>query len=291
KTDVVASSVQLSLDTSSPQLVVEPMEQSEINYRWRLTAQEVGTGTIALVVKETGQRISRLIQVRPSVKTRIAEIEKTIVNPLKDEIRRQVVEIQSRLEVESIQQIPFHLCTPEALVRQIYSGSLQENLLEMLRVARIEEQENLALVKQLLRYIAPTFSPTNGCYFPYDPQLAAHLAQEHRAYRDNLAQNLLSMEGYDQIWLEQNIAALILHEQYGHGFFFTQTTLGKQLAILYRQGMTRNANPKSMRSPYPRKLYEEYQDAIRALWDSAVIVNVLSLIKITIPLQLQLHAL
>ncbi|NES21941.1 MAG: hypothetical protein F6K41_24200 [Symploca sp. SIO3E6] len=273
KTDVVASSVQLSVATSSPQLVVEPIEQSETNYRWRLTAQEAGAGTIALVVKETGQRISRLIQVRPSVQAQIAEIEKTIVNPLKDEIRRRVVELQCGLEAESIQQISFRICTPEALVSQIYSGSLQEKLLELLRVARMEEQENLPLVRQLLRYIAPTFSPTNGCYLPYDPQLASHLAQEHRAYRDNLAQNLLSIEGSDQIWLEQNIAALILHEQYGHGFFFTQTTLGKQLAILHRQGMTRNANPKSMRSPYPRKLYEEYQNAIRALWDSAVIVN------------------
>lgn len=273
KTEAVASSLKLSLDASSPRLFIEIIEQSGMNYRWRLTPQEAGAGAISLVVSETGQQISRLIQVRPSAQDQMAEIEKSIVIPLQDEIRRRIAEIQCGLEAESIQQIPFYLCTPEELVCQIYSGSLKEELLEVLRVARIEEHENLLLVRQLLRYIAPTFSPNKGCYIPYDPQLAAHLAKQHRAYRDNLAQNLLSIEGYSQTLLEQNIAALVLHEQYGHGFFFTQTTLGKQLAILHRHGMTRNADPKTMRSPYPRKLYEEYRDAIQALWDSAVIVN------------------
>lgn len=273
KTSAEAIPLKLSLDASSPQLAVETIEQSDMNYRWRLTAQQAGEGTIALVVGETGQRVSRLIQVRPSIHNRIAEIEKTIVAPLRDEIRRQIVNLQCGLEAEEIQQIPFRLYTPEEQVQLLYSGETAEELLEALRVARMETYENLPLVRRLLLQIAPTFSPTYGCCIPYDPELAAHLAKKHRAYEENLAQNFLMLEGYDQIWLEQNIAALILHEQYGHGFFFTQTTLGKQLAILARHGMTRNADPKKMRSPYPRKLYEEYRKALRALWDRSVIVN------------------
>jgi hypothetical protein len=163
-------------------------------------------------------------------------------------------------------------------VQQVYPVSLHDELFEVLDVARNEKLKNNApLVKRLLSYVAPTFIPCleNGgrCYIPYDPLLAAHLSYLYPPYKMNLSQSLLCIESSDSTELEQNVAALLLHEQFGHGLFFTHTVLGRQLSILEKYGMTRSADPAAMKSPYLRGLYTEYENVINALWDSAIVVN------------------
>lgn len=273
KSGVSASPLQLTLNTNSSNLTIEPLEQSGMSYRWRLTPRETGEGAIALKVDGIEHKISRLIQVRPSIQSQMADIRKNILRPLQDEIAWKVESLGTDLSVEAIRQIPFQVCSPEDLAHALYSGTALEELLEVLRVVRTEKYENLPLLRRLLLNIAPTFLPSQGCLIPYDPDLANHLARQYPAYKDHLAQNFLCLDGSDEAGIKQNLASLILHEQYGHGSFFTHTTLGKQLAILQQHEMTRDADTKKMRSPYPRKLYEEYRTAIKALWDSTVIVN------------------
>ena len=264
--------LRLDLDCSPSHITVEAIEQGEAN-RWRLTALDEGDWPITLVVGETGQRVTRLICVRPSTSARIATIERDVVAPLAAEVHRQVSRIRCEFDTDIIRQIPFRLFTPEDQVHLLYPPDAARQLLEALRAARDEKHTNRPLVEQLLRNIAPTYSPVHGCCIPYDPELAAHLAREHAPYEENLAHNFLHMTGYDQAWLEQNIAAFLLHEKYGHGFFFTQTTLGQQLAILHRHGLIRKVDYERLRAPYPRLLYEEYGPAIQALHDSSIIVN------------------
>ena len=269
--DIDCPWIQLKLTSSSSRLQVEPIETSGTSQVWRLTAKEVGDCPITLSLGQTGQRISRLIQIRPSLQSQIALVEKDTIIPLAEEIRRQVSKLHCGLDTDEIQEIPFRLYTPEQYVQVLYSGEseIAEKLLEALRVARHETTENRSLVKLLLQYIAPAYSPVYGCCIPYDPPLATHLVKKHPIYRDYLAQNFLTLEEYDQNYMVQNIAALILHEKYGHGFFFTQTTLGKQLSTLSQHGMDGDAHPSKLKLPYPRLLYEDYQEVIQMLWDSA----------------------
>ena len=265
--------LQFDLDCPLSHITVETIGQAEADRRWRLTALDVGDWLITLVVSETEQKVTRLIRVRPSTSVRIAEIERDIVATLAAEIHRQVSRIRGEFDTDIIRQIPFRLFTPEDQVRLLYPPDAQRRLLEALSAARDEKHTNRPLVERLLRNIAPTYSPVHGCCIPYDPELAAHLAREHALYEENLAHNFLHMDGYDQIWLEQNIAAFLLHEKYGHGFFFTQTTLGQQLAILHRHGLVRKVDYERLRAPYPRLLHEEYGPVIQALHDSSIIVN------------------
>jgi hypothetical protein len=69
-------------------------------------------------------------------------------------------------------------------------------------------------------------------------------------------------EESEDINVKQNIAACLLHEKYGHGFFYTHTRLGQQLAMLHRHGFPENPDA-----------YEQYAAAVRLIKDSTVIVN------------------
>ena len=187
--------------------------------------------------------------------------------------------MRTELVAPVIQQIPFRLLTPENQVRLLEPSNTREDMLEALRAARREEEENQPLVEFILDNIAPTYSVIHGCCIAYDPKLAEHLVhvvRQHPRYEERIAYNFLGIEGDDrfgQTWLKQNIVAVLLHEKYGHGFFYTQTKLGQQLAILYRHGLVPSQDSEQLRSPYPRLIYTKYESVINLIYHSAIIVN------------------
>jgi hypothetical protein len=251
------------------------VEQTEAD-RWRLTALDAGIWTIRLKVKETRQEITRLLPVHASPQFQIGKIERDIVSSLASKVHHRISQVLPQFDIDAIRQIPFQLLTAEDFVRKIYPQDIQERLLEALQAARSETQEFTPLVNELLLYIAPVYSPQYGCCIPYEPKLAAHLIQKYPLREKNIAYNFLCVEGhnlYSHTWLEGNIAALLLHEKYGHGFFYTQTKLGQQLAILYRHGLLRKIDADNLRSPYLRSLHQEYEQVIQMLNHSALLLN------------------
>ena len=269
--------LQLNLKSYPAHVTVEPVGQSQTNH-WRLTALDEGDWNIHLEVAELDQSITRLIRAYPSTQKRIDEIERNIIIPLTAEVHHQVSQLRRELASPVIQKIPFRLLTPEDQVRLLEPPDVREYLLEVLRATRKEEDTNRPLVQELLLNISPIYSPVHGCCIPYDPKLADHLVaiRNHARFEEHLAYNLMGIDGddrYAQTWFKQNIAALLLHEKYGHGFFFSQTKLGKQLAILYRHGLEPGADSKQLRSPYPRSLYSNYESVINLIYDSVTIVN------------------
>jgi hypothetical protein len=270
KKTVAIPDTEVQLQSDSRQLQIEPLQMGM--QRWRLNALDAGTMPITLRMGKSERQSSYLLQVADSAQGRIERVERDVMQPLLAQLQYQVSQMDQRFDSESIHQIPCRIYTPEAHIRRLNSPEAAEQKLEALRVARRETRSNRPLMEYLLGHLAPTFSPIEGCCIPYDPDLARDLGQRHRNFAEGWAQNLLIATGEEER-LPQNLAALIVHEKYGHGFFFNHTTLGRQLAILYRHGMTRNADLKSLKSPYPRSLYFRYRKAIQALWDSAVIVN------------------
>ncbi|OUC13090.1 MAG: hypothetical protein B0A82_18970 [Alkalinema sp. CACIAM 70d] len=266
------SELQVQLQSPSHKIQLEPLKAGMSN-RWRLNALGAGTLPITVRVGASERKVSPfLVQVAESVQNRIERIEREALQPLIAQLQYQVSQLDWRFDSEVIRNIPCKIYTPEDQVRLLNSPETAEQKLEALRVARQERRSNRPLIEYLLNQVAPTFSPLHGCCIPYDPELAAELGQRHRNFAEGIAQNLLIAEGEEER-LPQNLAALVLHEKYGHGFFFSHTKLGQQLAILYRHGMTRNAEVKRLKAPYPRAMYLRYRKAIQALWDSSVIVN------------------
>ncbi|BAZ49085.1 hypothetical protein NIES4103_16960 [Nostoc sp. NIES-4103] len=264
--------LKLALDCHLAPITIEQTEAD----RWRLTALDAGTWTIKLTVKQTNQEIKQPLIVKSSPQFEIAKLERDLVSSLAAKVHHRISQILPESDIDAIKQIPFILLTPEDFVRKIYPQDLQERLLEALHAARSETQEFTPLVDELLLYIAPVYSPQHGCCIPYDPKLAAHLIEKYPLREKNLAYNFLCVEGHDlygQAWLEGNIAALLLHEKYGHGFFYTQTKLGRQLSILYRHGLLRKIDADNLRDPYLRSLHQEYGQVIQMLNHSALLLN------------------
>jgi hypothetical protein len=244
--------------------------------RWYLTVLDPGDWLITLHISDINQKITRLVHAYPSANTQIETIQRDVVTPLAAEIHYQVSQIRQEFDSETIRQIPFQLLTPEEQVSRLYNYSTKEQFLEALQAARHETQRFSPLVEKLLQLIAPTYSPIHGCCIPYDPKLADHLVKEHPFFEEQLAYNFQGIERdehYGQTWLEGNIAALLLHEKYGHGFFYNHTKIGQQLAILYRHGLLRKVDREGLKSPYPRLLHQEYESAIETLHHSSIILN------------------
>lgn len=262
----------LALDCYLAPIIIEQTEPC----RWRLTALDAGTWTIRLIIQETKQEVKQPLIVQVSPQFQITKIERNIISGLASRVHHCISQMLPEFDVDTVRQIPFTLLTPEDFVCKVYPQDIQERLLETLHAARSETQEFSPLVDELLLYIAPVYSPQHGCCIPYDPKLAAHLIKKYPLCEKNIAYNFLCVEGhylYGQTWLEGNIAALLLHEKYGHGFFYTQTKLGCQLAILYRHGLIRKIDAENLRDPYLRSIHQEYGQVIEMLNHSALLLN------------------
>ncbi len=103
----------------------------------------------------------------------------------------------------------------------------------------------------------------HGSFIPYDPALASHLARLHSAEKKRLEYNFLCLEESEDINIKQNIAAYLLHEKYGHGFFYSKTLLGRQLALLEEYGILDGSGGQ----------YQFYMEAAQLIDDSSIIVN------------------
>ncbi len=263
---------QVHLQSASHGLQIESMTAG-LGNRWRLNALEAGAMPITVRVGQSERKLQPyLLQVTESLQNQIDKLERETLKPLLAQLQYQVSLISEMFNSEEIQSIPCKIYTPEDQLRLLNSTGMGEQKLEALRVARLEMRPNRPLVEYLMNHLAPTFSPIHGCCIPYDASLAAELGQKHKNFAEGIAQNLVIATGQEGR-LPQNLAALVVHEKYGHGFFFNHTTLGRQLAILYRHGMTRNADVKMLKAPYPRSLYLRYRRPLQALWDSSLIVN------------------
>jgi hypothetical protein len=263
------SSYDIHIELSDSVLIAPNPAHS--NIQWEITQQKNRYHPISVAIDKTGQKISRLIHVKKSIQDQIREIEWDILAPVEGEVYRKIKSMELGLDIDEISKIPFRIMTSEDYLDCIYGDfpKLHSYVNRVLNSARKEVNKNKPLVKLILEFFCPTYSPKYGCCVPYDPDLASYLAGLHPEYSDNLAQNFLSLDSDDHIWIMQNIAALILHEKYGHGFFFTQTKLGKQMATLFKNGMQRDINPNFMKGPYPRLSYEAYSEIINQLWNSS----------------------
>ena len=261
-----------SLESPSPSVIVEHLADSH----WRLTALSDGKWAIAMRLEETGQKITRLIYAEPSPSSKIDKVEREVVSELASKIKYRLSQVLPEFDVAAIQQIPFKLLTPEDYIGKVYPSHMKEYLLEALRTVRLKREGFDQLVDDLLFYVAPMYSPNYGCCIPYDPELATYLIERYPAYKENIAYNFVWAENrpdYGRAWLEGNIAALLLHEKYGHGFFYTQTRLGQQLSILYRHGLLRKVDTDALKAPYLRVMHKEFGQVIRMLAHSALLLN------------------
>lgn len=270
--------LQFQLEAPLEHISIEPIEQAEVN-RWRITALDEGDWKLNLKVLGLNQSITRLIRAYPSIQKQIIDIERDIINPLVLDVNYQVSLLRKELVSPDIVKIPFRLFTPEEQVRLVETPQVGDVLLEAIKAVRKEEKLNKLLVQFILENISPIYSVNHGCCTPYDPKFAERLVdivEQNPDYEEHIAYNFMSINNdnrFSKTWLQQNITALILHEKYGHGFFYNGTKLGKQLEIIYRHGLGPSNDSEQMRAPYPRFLYTEYKEAIELIYDSALIVN------------------
>ncbi|MBN2395597.1 MAG: hypothetical protein JXC36_03920 [Candidatus Atribacteria bacterium] len=229
--------------------------------QWLLRATTIGTHKLELVLAETGQSLSALIQVSRSASDRITELKVAYVFPLNAEIAARLKQVDERLACDQVIKQPFEILSPKEFVEQVYEGYSAAWLKEVINSANRERGNNPDLLDLVLTYISPVYLTNRGAFIPCDPHLASHLAELHPDDKRYLEYNLLCSEESENINIKQNIAAYLLHEKYGHGFFYTQTRLGQQLATLQKYGYlseTGNDNDKK---------------AAKLINDSAIIVN------------------
>lgn len=250
--------------TTGDGLVEQACEPGNNVTRWHLRAVSPGTQPIVLRITETGQALSALVNVVQSYDDRLADIMAAMVAPLDAEIAERLRQVADILSHPDIRLQPFRVMSPDDYIRDVYTDEVALWLQSILVSARRERWENHGLLDLLLSYIAPTYLPYRGSFIPYDPLLASHLARLHPRMRQFLECNLLGSEETSELQIKQNIAAYLLHERYGHGFFYTCTMLGQQLAILQRHRFFDESN---------RELNQQERLAAQSLRDSSVIVN------------------
>lgn len=228
---------------------------------WLLQAITRGTHELKLVLDETGQSLSALVQVSLCASDNLTELEAAFVYPLDAEIAARLKQVDECLACDQVKNQPFRILPPEDFVDQVHEGYSAAWLKEVLNSARREQWNNPDLLDLVLTYISPTYLTNRGAFIPYDPRLASHLARLHPTDRRYLEYNLLCSEESEDISIKQNIAAYLLHEKYGHGFFYTQTRLGQQLALLQKYGYLDGSDDRSE------------SKAAQLIKDSAIIVN------------------
>jgi hypothetical protein len=231
--------------------------------RWHVQATTSGEYKLILTLVETGQTLPVLVKVKHSLNERIVELKAAYLYPLDAEISERLKQVDESLSHNAIHAQAFEIMSPEEFIKAIYDGEAALWLLGVLAAARREQWHNPSLCDLVLTYFAPTHLAGRGSFIPYAPKLASHLAHLHPSYRKNLEYNLLASEESDEVNIKQNIAAYLLHEKYGHGFFYTQTPLGQQLYILEKHILT----------PETGKINKEQRETAEMLKDSAIIVN------------------
>jgi len=214
------------------------------------------------------------LSIRPSLDWQRESIRTEYVEPLDAEIVRRLVYAYPAFGDESMRQILFRVLSPEEYIKEVYPAPIiGDHFRDTLAAARRETQFNLRLLNKILPNFAPIYSVCYGACAPFDPELASRWAQLHPTEKESLLYNFIQLEDSDPATTRRNVAAYLLHEKYGHGFFFAHTRLGRQLAVLDRHYFLRNEEEGMLGVPYPRSIRQRYAEAIRALDHSAIIVN------------------
>lgn len=233
--------------------------------QWILQATAAGRQELTLYLDESStQRHSAFIFVADSYRDRVTELYAAFVRPLEAEITERLAQLDPRLVTPSITEQPFELLSPDRFIEEVYTPDVALWLKGLLSAAHKEQWYNRNLLLLLLYYIAPTYLPNRGSFIPYAPDLANHLVEIDSGARRNLEYNLLASNQSDDIQIKQNIAAYLLHEKFGHGFFYTQTLAGQQLAILYRHGFPHISKDNDLC---------KYNDVTRLIEDSLLLAN------------------
>lgn len=249
-------------------------EQFGSTVRWYLQGNTPGYYDVSVAIPGTGQNLTAGVGIRPSLDWQRENIETEYVEPLNAEIVRRLVRVHPAFGDESIGQIPFRVLSPEEYIEVVYpSPTTCDHFRDVLASGRRETRYNLRLLNEILLNIAPIYSPRYGASAPFDPELASHWTKLHPTERQSLLYNFLQLEDSAPTTIQQNVAAYLLHEKYGHGFFFAHTRLGQQLAILDRYLFLRDDDEELLAIPYPRTIRQQYAEAIRALDHSSMIVN------------------
>ncbi len=262
----------VNLKPSESIQVIRPQDVPAMR-RWVLCAREAGYHNIECVIPASGQTTQVSVYIKPTLERQIEDLKRRLLQPLEAEIVRRLCEVHLSLTDKDIQAIPFRVLSPEQFAELLYPPEIAERLCEVIRAARRETDYNIVLLTELLMNVAPLYSPSEGGCAPFDPELAGRWAKLHPEQREQIEYNFLKAEGSDESTTRQNLAAYLLHEKYGHGYFYTHTTLGRQLGVLYRHGFVRQQDRDHLAVPYPQSLYAEYASAIEALSHSAIIVN------------------
>lgn len=256
-------SYHLDLEVSE-RLLKRGHEGDHNNTRWHLQAVAPGQHEMTLRLTETGQSLTALVKVKPSDDDRLQEIKAACLYPLDAEIIQRLRQIDTRLIHLEILQQPFEFVPPEEFLQKTYAEKDIPWLQGVLAAIRREQHQNFSLLDLFLIHFAPTYLPHHGTFIPYDPTLASQLIRLHPTDRRYLEYNLLQSEESEDITIKQNVAAYLLHEKYGHGFFFTQTHLGRQLSLLMRP---------ELYDPSAQQVSEAYQNMAREIKHSAMVVN------------------
>lgn len=253
--------LELELDEG---LILQKSEADQQIKRWYIQAKSVGLHYINLALKESSQSTSVLVEISPSIQSQIAEIYAAYVCPLQAEIIQRLKVIDERFSDPRLTEQSFSIVQPEKFIEELYHPNKATLLTKALFAAKREQWYNTELLNIILTYIHPAYDPKKGTFILYNPNLATHLIKLHPEYKRDLEHQLLGSEESSNIQIKQNIAANLLHEKFGHAFFYTHTRLGQQLALLRRYGLLNDSNDTD---DLP------YREVAKLIRDSAIIVN------------------
>jgi len=228
---------------------------------WKLKALNLGEYDISLKIAETGQEQTVRISVTRSTADQIKELYIKYVYPLDAEIAERLKQVDERLGDDEIKSQTFEILTPKEHVKKVYDNALW--LKDVIDSANREIWYNPDLLDLVLIHICPTYKPNKGTFIPYAPDMASNLAELFSSERKRLEYNLLSLKESNEVNVKQNIATYLLHEKYGHGFFYCKTMVGRQLAILDKFGVFDKNNEQ----------YEDYTEVAKLIDDSCVITS------------------
>ncbi len=227
--------------------------------RWDVQATAQGTPELLLNLLDVNSAVNHSLPTRITVRSskddQFAEIQAAYVKPLDAEIAARLERIDPRLADDRIKRQPFNIVGLEKYIDKVYTGETALWLWNILDSADREQWYNPDLLDRVLAYIMPTYQPGKGTFIPCDPDLASQLVSLHQEDEKQIEYHLLYTRETDGINIKQNIAAYLLHEKYGHGFFYTQTRLGRQMTVLYHY------NPG------------EYKNVMPLIKDSVIVVN------------------
>jgi hypothetical protein len=261
KTEQAPYPLDLNLAFDAGKLLLLETKQVASKHIWMLQAIEAGTQHLSVSLSASAQEFPLTLNVSHSLNAQITELYACCVAPLEAEIVARLKAVDKSLCSKMVRKQKFKILPPEEYVKQVYPANESEYLHDILQSAHRERYFNNDLLDLVLDKLVATYVPGQGAYIPCDPSLASKLAHLHPLDYDKIESSLLFAHETKPERVKQLLAAYLLHEKYGHGFFYTQTRLGQQITLLQKHGFPNN--PAHSSYAYP----------VNRLFASAVLVN------------------